>query len=73
MSLVIILWIALSLLIGFAGRHRRIGFAGFFLGSLLFALFLSAFLTPLPALVATALACFILLLVTGPKRSALRS
>ncbi|MDE3155800.1 MAG: hypothetical protein KGN76_11895 [Acidobacteriota bacterium] len=72
MSLLIVLWILLSLLIGYAGRHRRIGFLGFFFGSLLMALFLSPLLSPIPALVATTLFCFIVLLITGPKNRAAR-
>lgn len=44
-------WILLSVLVGFLGRHRRIGFVGFFLLALVF--------TPIVAL--------LVLVVTAPK------
>ncbi|HVC19682.1 MAG TPA: hypothetical protein VNE16_06370 [Vicinamibacterales bacterium] len=66
--MLIILWILLSLLIGYAGRRRRIGFLGFFLGSLLMAMALALAITAIPALVATTVFFLIILLITAPRR-----
>jgi hypothetical protein len=38
--LLFLVWLSMSLLVGFAGRHRAIGFWGFFIVSLI--------LTPIP-------------------------
>ena len=46
-------WLAMSLLVGYAGRDRAFGFWGFFIISLI--------LTPIPAL--------LVLLLTAPKRA----
>ena len=49
--LLFLVWLSMSLLVGFAGRDRAIGFWGFFI--------LSLILTPIPSI--------LLLLVTAPR------
>jgi hypothetical protein len=57
MAPAVLLWIVTSMLVGYLGRHRRIGFLGFFLASLIF----------------TPVLTFLILILSAPKKEQPRS